>query len=499
MKKYIISLDEGTTSARAMLFDREQRPLCCARREITQHYPMPGWVEQDATEIFASQYAAMTEVMALCSASPEEIAAIGITNQRETTVVWERESGRPIAPAIVWQCRRTADVCAKLAASPLGAYIAEVTGLVPDAYFSATKLAWILDHVEGARERAERGELAFGTVDSWLIWKLTGGAVHATDFTNAARTMLFNIRTMEWDDRILRELRIPFSLLPEVRASGSHYGSVNVGGHEIPILGVAGDQQAALFGQSCFSKGEAKNTYGTGCFLLMNTGENVVVSKHGLLTTPAAILEGEPIQYVLEGSVFTGGALVQWLRDGLGIIRDSADCEYFARKVEDTAGVYIVPAFAGLGAPYWDMYARGSIVGLTGGVNRSHLIRAALEAIALQSADVISAMRADTGEAMSCLRADGGASANRLLMQMQADFSNLEVRLPHTGETTALGAARLAGLMCGFYADREELRRVDAGGGEGYLPRMTEKERSDKLSGWHEAVGRTLTQSGNRQ
>ncbi|MBO5272994.1 MAG: glycerol kinase GlpK [Clostridia bacterium] len=493
MKKYVISLDEGTTSARAMIFDRNQNPLGCARREITQHYPAPGWVEQDATEIFASQYGAMTEVMALCSASPEEIAAIGITNQRETTVVWDRDTGRPIAPAIVWQCRRTADACAALAKSPLGAYITEVTGLVPDAYFSATKLAWILDNIEGARERAERGELAFGTIDSWLIWKLTGGAVHATDYTNAARTMLFNIRTLEWDDRILSEMNIPRSLLPEVKASGSSYGSVNVGGYEIPILGVAGDQHAALFGQSCFSEGDAKNTYGTGCFLLMNTGETFVKSNHGLLTTLASTLEGEPIQYVLEGSVFTGGALVQWLRDELGIIRDSADCEYFARKVEDTAGVYIVPAFTGLGAPYWDMYARGSIIGITRGTNRSHLIRAALEAIALQSEDVISAMRADTGHEMSCLRADGGASANALLMQMQADFSNLEVRLPHTGETTALGAARLAGLMCGFWANREELRMVEARCGAGFAPAMTAEARKEKLAGWHEAVGRTLT------
>ncbi|MBQ4575239.1 MAG: glycerol kinase GlpK [Clostridia bacterium] len=493
MKKYVISLDEGTTSARAMIFDRNQNPLGCARREITQHYPAPGWVEQDATEIFASQYGAMTEVMALCSASPEEIAAIGITNQRETTVVWDRDTGRPIAPAIVWQCRRTADACAALAKSPLGAYITEVTGLVPDAYFSATKLAWILDNIEGARERAERGELAFGTIDSWLIWKLTGGAVHATDYTNAARTMLFNIRTLEWDDRILSEMNIPRSLLPEVKASGSSYGSVNVGGYEIPILGVAGDQHAALFGQSCFSEGDAKNTYGTGCFLLMNTGETFVKSNHGLLTTLASTLEGEPIQYVLEGSVFTGGALVQWLRDELGIIRDSADCEYFARKVEDTAGVYIVPAFTGLGAPYWDMYARGSIIGITRGTNRSHLIRAALEAIALQSEDVISAMRADTGHDMSCLRADGGASANALLMQMQADFSNLEVRLPHTGETTALGAARLAGLMCGFWADRNELRGVEARCQADYKPIMTKAEREHKLAGWHEAIGRTLT------
>ncbi len=493
MKKYVLSLDEGTTSARAMIFDRDQNPLGCARREITQHYPAPGWVEQDATEIFASQYGAMTEVMALCSASPEEIAAIGITNQRETTVVWDRETGRPIAPAIVWQCRRTADACAALAKSPLGAYITEVTGLVPDAYFSATKLAWILDNIEGARERAERGELAFGTIDSWLIWKLTGGAVPATDYTNAARTMLFNIRTLQWDDRILDELNIPRSLLPEVKASGSSYGSVNVGGYEIPILGAAGDQHAALFGQSCFSEGDAKNTYGTGCFLLMNTGETFVKSNHGLLTTLASTLEGEPIQYVLEGSVFTGGALVQWLRDELGIIRDSADCEYFARKVEDTAGVYIVPAFTGLGAPYWDMYARGSITGITRGTNRSHLIRAALEAIALQSEDVISAMRADTGHDMSCLRADGGASANSLLMQMQADFSNLEVRLPHTGETTALGAARLAGLMCGFWADRNELRGVEARCQADYKPIMTKTEREHKLAGWHEAIGRTLT------
>ena len=491
MKQYVIALDQGTTSSRCILFDREQNIVGVAQREFTQIYPKPGWVEQDPMEIWSSQSSVLTEVLAQTGIAPTEVAAIGITNQRETTIVWDKATGRPIYNAIVWQCRRTASLCEELKADgAFSDYIKEHTGLLIDAYFSATKLKWILDHVEGARERARAGELLFGTVDSWLVWKLTGGKAHVTDYTNASRTMLFDIQNLCWDEEICRRLDIPMEMLPQVCSSNQVYGFANLQGVEVPIAGIAGDQQAALFGQGCFQPGEAKNTYGTGCFLLMNTGEQLCRSENGLLTTIAIGLNGR-VQYALEGSVFVGGAVIQWVRDELRFISESRDAEYYASKVPDTGGVYLVPAFTGLGAPYWDMYARGALVGLTRGTNRDHIIRAAQESIAYQSWDLVDAMEKDTGIPLSALNADGGASRDKFLMQFQADILNKPVRRPVIRETTALGAALLAGLATGVWSSQEEVKsrmKTDSL----YEPAMDEAKRQKLLRGWHKAVGRSL-------
>lgn len=491
MKQYVIALDQGTTSSRCILFDREQNIVGVAQREFTQIYPKPGWVEQDPMEIWSSQSSVLTEVLAQTGIAPTEVAAIGITNQRETTIVWDKATGRPIYNAIVWQCRRTASLCEELKAEgAFSDYIKEHTGLLIDAYFSATKLKWILDHVEGARERARAGELLFGTVDSWLVWKLTGGKAHVTDYTNASRTMLFDIQNLCWDEEICRRLDIPMEMLPQVCSSSQVYGFANLQGVEVPIAGIAGDQQAALFGQGCFHPGEAKNTYGTGCFLLMNTGEQLCRSENGLLTTIAIGLNGR-VQYALEGSVFVGGAVIQWVRDELRFISESRDAEYYASKVPDTGGVYLVPAFTGLGAPYWDMYARGALVGLTRGTNRDHIIRAAQESIAYQSWDLVNAMEKDTGIPLSALNADGGASRDKFLMQFQADILNKPVRRPVIRETTALGAALLAGLATGVWSSQEEVKsrmKTDSL----YEPAMDEAKRQKLLRGWHKAVGRSL-------
>ncbi len=486
MGKYILALDQGTTSSRAILFDRAQNIVALAQKEFTQLYPHEGWVEQDAMEIWSSQYAVMMEVIAQSGVVPGEIDAVGITNQRETTVLWDRTTGRPIYNAIVWQCRRTAPLVDALVAEGLGDHIRKTTGLVPDAYFSATKIKWLLDHVEGAREKAERGDILFGTVDSWLLWRLTGGAVHATDYTNASRTMLYDIHHLCWDNKLLSALDIPSAILPQVGNSSQVYGHTEILGRKVPIAGMAGDQQAALFGQTCFSPGDAKNTYGTGCFLLMNTGETPFESKNGLLTTIAIGLEGR-VQYALEGSVFVGGAVIQWLRDELGLLSESRDAEYYAQKVSDTGGVYLVPAFTGLGAPHWDMYARGCMVGLTRGTRREHIIRAAQESIAYQVADLVQAMEADTGLPLKGLKADGGASRDRFLMQFQADVLGTEVRRPVVRETTALGAAYLAGLAVGFWSGREEIAGLWACDAD-YTPMLEETRRRALLSGWHRAV-----------
>ena len=490
MKKYLVALDQGTTSSRAIVFDRSQQIVASAQKEFPQLYPQAGWVEHDPLELYSSQYGVMMEAITRGGIDPAEIAAIGITNQRETTIVWEKATGRPIYPAIVWQCRRTAALCDRLRADGLTEHIRAVTGLVPDAYFSATKIRWILDHVPGAQERAERGELLFGTVDSWLIWKLTRGRVHATDVTNASRTMLFDIRRLDWDETLLQVLRIPRCMLPDVRPSSGDFGTCNIQGVEIPIAGAAGDQQAALFGQCCFAPGEAKNTYGTGCFLLMNTGETAMESEHGLVTTIAVGLDGR-VQYALEGSIFVGGAVIQWLRDELRFIREARDAEYFASKVPDTGGVYLVPAFTGLGAPHWDMYARGALVGLTRGTKPEHIIRAAQESIAYQSYDLVDAMEKDAGVTLSQLRVDGGASRDGFLMQFQADVLGKPVRRPVIRETTALGAAYLAGLAVGVWKDREELQSLwhcDVT----FEPQMEAEKKEKLLRGWHKAVGRSL-------
>ena len=443
MKKYIIALDQGTTSSRAIIFDNEQNILGISQKEITQIYPKEGWVEHNPMEIWASQYGVLQEVLAKSNLTQEDIAAIGITNQRETTIVWDKNTGEPVYNAIVWQCRRTAPICDELEKQGLKEYIRETTGLVLDAYFSGTKIKWILDNVPGAREKADNGDLLFGTVDTWLVWKLTGGRVHITDYTNASRTMLYNINTLQWDKKMLEVLGIPESMLPVVKNSSEVYGYTNLGGkggYRVPIAGIAGDQQAALFGQACFTKGSAKNTYGTGCFLLMNTGEERVESKNGLLTTIAIGIDNK-VQYALEGSVFVGGAVVQWIRDELMLVNDAQDTEYFAKKVKDNGGVYVVPAFVGLGAPYWDMYARGAIFGLTRGANRNHIIRAALESIAYQSKDVLHAMEEDAGYKIKSLKVDGGASKNEFLMQFQSNLIDTQVTRPIISETTALGAA----------------------------------------------------------
>ena len=490
MAKYILSLDQGTTSSRAILFDNEQNIVALAQKEFNQYYPHSGWVEHNPMEIYSSQYAVMMEAVTESGIAVEDIAAIGITNQRETTVVWDKNTGRPVYNAIVWQCRRTAAICDELERRGLKDYIKKTTGLVLDAYFSATKIKWILDNVEGAREKAERGELLFGTVDTWLLWKLTGGKVHATDYTNASRTMLYDIHKLCWDEKLLQELGIPRSMLPQVCDSSHMFGTCNIQGVDVPIAGIAGDQQAALFGQGCFHKGDAKNTYGTGCFLLMNTGEEAFESKHGLVTTIAVGLNGK-VQYALEGSVFVGGAVIQWLRDQMRFIREARDAEYFAQKVDSTEGVYFVPAFTGLGAPYWDMYARGTIVGITRGTRPEHIIRAAQESIAFQSADLVLAMEMDTGAKMTELKVDGGASRDKFLMQFQADILGTRVRRPMIRETTALGAAYLAGLATGVWKDREEIAKLwhcDST----FAPQKDEAWRSAQFKGWNKAVGRSL-------
>ena len=491
MKQYLIALDQGTTSSRCIIFDRQQKIAGYAQREFTQIYPQPGWVEHDPMEIWSSQYSVLTQALAQTGISPKEVAAIGITNQRETTVVWNRSTGRPICNAIVWQCRRTAGLCEALKRDgEFCQYIRTRTGLVPDAYFSATKLQWILEHVEGAREQAQAGELLFGTVDSWLVWKLTGGAVHITDPTNASRTMLYDIRRLCWDSHICQKLGIPLKMLPRVMDSSAVYGAVELQGVQVPIAGIAGDQQAALFGQGCFVPGEAKNTYGTGCFLLMNTGDRLYESQNGLLSTIAVGLNGG-VQYALEGSVFVGGAVIQWLRDELRLITEARDAEYYAAKVPDTGGGYLVPAFTGLGAPHWDMYARGALVGLTRGTGREHIIRAAQESIAYQVADLVQAMEKDANIPLSVLNADGGASRDSFLMQFQADILGKPVRRPAIRETTALGAASLAGLAVGLWSGPEELRQLRVLDRE-YRPGMDAGRREALLRGWHRAVGRSL-------
>ncbi|MDO9909419.1 glycerol kinase GlpK [Glaesserella parasuis] len=492
-KEYIIALDQSTTSSRAVLLDKNANIVEVAQREFTQIYPQVGWVEHNPMEIWASQSSTLNEVVAKAGVKADEIAAIGITNQRETTIVWEKETGKPIYNAIVWQCRRTSDFCEKLKAEGHADYIRKTTGLVVDPYFSGTKVKWILDNVEGARERAKKGELLFGTVDTWLVWKLTQGRSHVTDYTNASRTMLFNIHAKQWDDKMLELLDIPREMLPEVKNSSEIYGQTNIGGMggvRIPVAGIAGDQQAALYGHLCVESGQAKNTYGTGCFMLMNTGDQAVESKNGLLTTIACNAKGEPC-YALEGSIFMAGASIQWLRDELKIIHDARDSEYFATKVSSTNGVYVVPAFTGLGAPYWDPYARGAIVGLSRGANRNHIVRATLESIAYQTREVLDAMQADSGAKLATLRVDGGAVANNFLMQFQADILNAKVERPKVLEVTALGAAYLAGLATGFWGSLEELRGK-AEIEKTFSPDNDEEKRARCYKGWKRAVKRSL-------
>lgn len=488
-QKYVVALDQGTTSSRAVVLDHDANIVSVSQREFTQIYPQAGWVEHDPMEIYATQSSTLVEALGKAGIRSDEVAAIGITNQRETTVVWNKETGKPLYNAIVWQCRRTAAICEELKARGLESYIRDNTGLVLDPYFSGTKIKWILDNVEGAREQAEAGQLLFGTVDTWLVWKMTQGRVHVTDYTNASRTMLFNINTLQWDEKILAEFNIPLSMMPEVKKSSEVYGQTNIGGKggtRIPIAGIAGDQQAALYGQMCVQAGQAKNTYGTGCFLLMNTGQEKVTSNNGLLTTLACGPRGEPA-YALEGAVFMGGASIQWLRDELKLISDARDSEYFATKVDTSNGVYVVPAFTGLGAPYWDAYARGTIVGLTRGVNSNHIIRATLESIAYQTRDVLDAMQADSGIKLSALRVDGGAVANNFLMQFQADVLDTEVHRPKVTEVTALGAAYLAGLAVGFWDGLEELQgkaEID----RSFAPHHDEEKRQRRYKGWKRAV-----------
>lgn len=488
MAKYIMALDAGTTSNRCILFNKKGEICSMAQREFTQYFPKPGWVEHDADEIWASQLGVAVEAMNKIGASAGDIAGIGITNQRETVVVWDRITGEPICRAIVWQCRRTSDYCDSLKEKGLTEKFKKKTGLVIDAYFSGTKVKWILDNVPGARERARRGELLFGTVETWLIWKMTKGRIHVTDYSNASRTMLFNINTLQWDDEILTELDIPRCMLPEVRPSSCIYGETDPSflGGPIPIAGAAGDQQAALFGQTCFTPGEAKNTYGTGCFLLMNTGDTPVFSKNGLITTIAWGLDGE-ITYALEGSIFVAGAAIQWLRDEMRLIDSAADSAYMAQKVPDTNGCYVVPAFTGLGAPHWDQYARGTIVGITRGVNKYHIIRATLESLAYQVNDVLSAMNADSGIALAALKADGGASANDFLMQFQADIINAPVKRPACVETTAAGAAYLAGLAVGYWTDKKDIIKNQVIE-RTFAPSSAEDDRAKRIKGWNKAV-----------
>ncbi|MBM7562802.1 glycerol kinase GlpK [Fusibacter tunisiensis] len=493
MKQYVLALDQGTTSSRAILFNHNGEIVKTAQKEFTQHYPKSGWVEHDPMEIWGTQSGVAREVIESAGVSVAEIAALGITNQRETTVVWDRLTGKPIYNAIVWQCRRTADICDRLIADGHSEYIQDATGLVVDAYFSATKVKWILDHVTGSRERARHGELLFGTIDTWLIWNLTRGKIHVTDFSNASRTMMFNIDTLEWDHKILELLDIPIQMLPEVKSSSEIYGFTDeqtFGGSKIPISGCAGDQQAALFGQMCFDEGAAKNTYGTGCFLLMNTGHHRVPSRNGLLTTIAWQLNGQ-VSYALEGSIFIAGAAVQWLRDEMMLIGKASESAYYAEKVQDTNGVYFVPAFAGLGAPYWDMYARGAIVGLTRGSNRNHIIRATLEAIAYQTRDVIEAMEEDSNLKLRSLRTDGGATANDFLMQFQADLLGVDVIRPAVTESTALGAAYLAGLATGFWTSLEDIKE-NTGTDDRFSPMIEDETRQALYKGWKRAVKRAM-------
>lgn len=488
MDKYIMALDLGTTSCRCIIFDKNGRICSAAQKEFTQYFPQPGWVEHDAEEIWATQTGLMYEAMSKIDITINEIASIGITNQRETTVLWDKETGRPVHKAIVWQCRRTAGYCDELKKLGMGEFFRSKTGLVLDAYFSATKLRWLLDNVIGARERAEKGELLFGTVDSWIIWKLTGGKVHVTDYSNASRTMLFNIHTLKWDEEILRVLKIPQQILPEVKPSSHVYGYTDskLFGREVPIAGAGGDQQCALFGQTCFERGEVKNTYGTGGFMLMNTGTSPVNSHNGLVTTIAWGVD-DKVEYALEGSIFVAGAAVQWLRDELGLIRDAAESEVLAKSVPDANGCYVVPAFVGLGAPYWDQYARGAIVGLTRGVNRNHIVRATLESIAYQVNDVLMAMQEDSGMPITSLRVDGGACDNDFLMQFQADILNTSVVRPYCIETTAMGAAYLAGLAVGYWRSKEEILANHVIAAE-FKPQMGQAKRENLLQGWHNAV-----------
>lgn len=488
MKSYIMALDAGTTSNRCIIFDKKGHIIAVAQKEFTQIFPKPGWVEHNANEIWSTMLGVTVEAMTKAGTTPEDIAAIGITNQRETTIVWDKNTGEPVYNAIVWQCRRTSKYCDLLAEKGLTEVYRKKTGLVIDAYFSATKLKWILDEVPGARERAKNGELLFGTVDTWLIWKLTKGRVHVTDYSNASRTMMFNINDLKWDEEILAEMDIPLNMLPEARPSSEVYGYTDSAffGGEIAIAGAAGDQQAALFGQTCFKEGEAKNTYGTGCFLLMNTGKKPVFSDNGLVTTIAWGIDGK-VYYALEGSIFIAGASIQWLRDEMRLIDSAEDSEYMAKKVKDTNGCYVVPAFTGLGAPYWNQYARGTIVGITRGVNKYHIIRATLEAIAFEAYDVLSAMERDCGIRLSSLKVDGGASANNFLMQTQSDIINAAVLRPKCVETTAIGAAYLAGLAVGYWKDKNEVLsnwEID----KTFSPEIDDAEREEKLSGWHKAV-----------
>lgn len=489
MKKYILTLDEGTTSARAIIFDNCGNIISLAQNEFTQIYPTPSFVEHDPIEILSAQYSAITECVIKSGLSVSDISCVGITNQRETVVVWNKLTGEPIYNAIVWQCRRTAPLCEELKAQGLEQYIVDTTGLKIDAYFSGTKIKWILDNVNGARELAVRGELLFGTVDTWLMWKLSGGKIHATDQTNASRTMLYDIHNLCWDKKLLKILDIPESMLPTVQKSGSVFGDIDIMGTKLSVCGVAGDQQAALFGQHCINAGDIKNTYGTGCFLLMNTGESAVKSRNGMLTTIAATTQNSPTQYALEGSVFIGGAVIQWLRDEMKLIESATQSEELALAVPDSAGVYIVPAFAGLGAPYWDMYARGTICGLTRGAGRNHIVRAALESIAYQTNDLITAMKNDSGVAVTSLKADGGASKNRFLMQFQSDISNLQVVCPDNAEATALGAALLAGITTGIIRNTNSINSAATT----FTPNMNNDQRQENLNGWKRAVKSTIS------
>ena len=492
MGKYMMAFDAGTTSNRTILFDKRGQIVSVAQKEFTQIFPRPGWVEHDAAEIWSSMIGVAVEAMTKVGATFRDISGIGITNQRETTIVWDRETGEPVYNAIVWQCRRTSGYCDELKAEGLTEWIREKTGLQIDAYFSATKLRWILNEIPGVRERAERGELLFGTVDTWLVWKLTGGRVHVTDYSNASRTMMYNINELKWDEEILEKLGIPACMLPEVRPSSEIYGETSKAflGGNIPVAGIAGEQQAALFGQTCFNEGDAKNTYGTGCFLLMNTGNKPVFSKNGLVTTIAWGIDGK-VKYALEGSIFIAGASVQWLRDEMRLIDSSEDSEYMAKKVKDTNGCYVVPAFTGLGAPYWNQYARGTIVGITRGVNKYHIIRATLESIAYSTSDVLKAMEADSGIKLGNLRVDGGASANNFLMQTQADISNVTVIRPDCVESTAMGAAYFAGLATGYWRDKNEIK-VNMDIDRIFKPQISAGEREEKLSGWKKAVERSF-------
>lgn len=493
MEKYILSFDAGTTSSRAIIFNKKGQIINVAQKEFQQIYPKAGWVEHDPMEIWASQSGVAREVLEMSAIRPDQIVGIGITNQRETTLVWDKNTGKPVYNAIVWQCRRTASYCERLKEKGWIDKIRDKTGLVVDAYFSATKIAWILDNVEGAREKAERGDLLFGTVDTWLVWNLTRGKVHVTDYSNASRTMLFNIKDLKWDDEILEALNVPRSMMPEVKDSSCIYGYTDehtYGGARIPIAGIAGDQQAALFGQNCFRPGMVKNTYGTGCFVLMNTGQEMIRSKNGLLTTIAWGIDGK-VSYALEGSVFIAGAAIQWLRDELRLVYDSPQSEYYANKIEDTDGVVVVPAFTGLGAPYWDMYARGGIFGLTRGTKREHLVRATLESLAYQSKDVIEAMQEDAKIPLAYLRVDGGASANNFLMQFQADMLNTEVHRPRTLETTSLGAAYLAGLAVGYWKDLDEISE-DFSIDRTFKPQMSQEKRDKNYKYWKKAIERSM-------